>query len=144
MSLARLSGSVAVEEGGGLVGGGNAADQVDINATQELGVVGLRRRLDLLGVEALIDGLVDEMGEGGGVEFAGQRGLEDGLGRFRLVRCVFVLGVVFLVGRLEQAEPGQGDERGQKDPAPYNGSVVHAFVSRPIGCGVRRVRPQAP
>ena len=65
-----------------------------------------------------------------GLRISGLGSLRDGG-----VGSVLILGVVLLVGRPEQAKAGEDDERGREDGAPRNGSVVHAFVSRPIGCG---------
>ncbi len=79
-SFARFCGVGIGQEGAGLVGGGQAADDVEMGATQERGVVGRFRRSDAQLLELLPDQAVDEVlaREAGRRTRAGRACLGDG------------------------------------------------------------------
>jgi len=67
--LRALVGLLAVEEAGGLLGGGDLAGDVEVDAAEELLIAAQRRGVGLLGGELGVDELVDVAGELVGREF---------------------------------------------------------------------------
>ena len=68
----------AVEKGRCLFGRGNVAGEIEIDTADKLGVIAARRRSNVLGMEASVDGLVDVPGQSLGVQFdtGGERCLQ--------------------------------------------------------------------
>lgn len=127
---------LAVEERGSYFGGWNVAGDVEVDTTQELGIVGTRRRTDLLGCQAFVDLVVDPFRQVHGRESLSRRDGMDGglLGCLVVDRDdgIVVLGlfVGFLVGgscRIKDNK--QGEKCRQSRPeGPTHPRVLHVHV----------------
>src|SRR5205823_14035535 len=120
----------------GLVGRRDVADQVEIDAAQELGVVGLGRRRDLVLGQALLDGGVDELRQGRPVHADAGRLVLGGGGDGPLALALVLLGGVGVADG-----GGEGQDGGQAEGAAEAGSTEHRDGLRTDGdAGERNTR----